>query len=62
MDWLVIGAHGYSEMVVMLISLVLEMYFLGNLLVSVGSLRGIHLYRLERRLFLDESWLKTWIS
>ena len=43
MDWLAIGAHGYSEMVVVLISLGLEMYLLGKLLVLVGSLRGIHL-------------------
>ena len=43
MDFLVIGAHGYSEIVVMLISLGLEMYLLRRLIVSAGSLRGIHL-------------------
>ena len=43
MDLLVIGAHGYLEMVVMLISLGLEKYLLAQLMVSVGSLRSIHL-------------------
>ena len=43
MDWLVTGAHGCLEMMVILISLGLEMHLLGWLMVSVGSLRGIHL-------------------
>ena len=43
MDWLVIGAHGYIEMVVMLIYLKLEKYLLEWLMVLVGSLRGSHL-------------------
>ena len=43
MDLLVTGAHGYLEMLVMLISLGLQKNLLGQLMVSVGSLRGIHL-------------------
>ena len=40
MDWLVIGVHGYSEMVVMLISIGLEIYLLGQLLVSARKYEG----------------------
>lgn len=43
MDLLVIGTHGYLEMVVMLISLGLEKYFLGRLMVLIEILRGTHL-------------------
>ena len=40
MDWLVTSAHGYLEMVVMLISLGLEKYLLGQLTISVGEFEG----------------------
>ena len=43
MDLLVTSAHGYLETVVMLISLGLEKYLLGQLMVSAGSPRGSHL-------------------
>ena len=37
---MVIGANGYLEMVVMLISLGLEKYLLGQLMVLVGEFEG----------------------
>ena len=52
MDLLVIGAHGYLDMVMMLISLGLEKYFLGQLMVSARSSRGNHLIWTWEEIFL----------
>ena len=52
MDCLVTSAHGYLEMVVMLISLGLEIYLLGWLIVSAGILRVIHLIWTGEEIFL----------